>query len=51
MFFKQRRGQYHVGIVVDEGRFVHAPRSSKKVQIVHLDTPYWRKRFTSVGSF
>lgn len=51
VFFKTGFRQYHVGIVVDDGRFVHAPSSSKTVQITRLDTPYWRKRFTGGGSF
>ena len=41
VFFRIGWGKYHVGIVVDEGRFVHAPSSGKKVQITRLADPYW----------
>ena len=51
VFFKTGWRQYHVGIMVDQNRFVHAPSSSKAVQIAHLEQPYWRKRFSGAGSF
>jgi len=51
VFFKLPRGQYHVGILVEDGRFVHAPSSGKQVKITKLDTPYWRKRFSGGGTF
>ena len=51
VFFKTGWRQYHVGIMVDKGRFVHAPSSSRSVQITRLDQPYWRKRYSGGGSF
>jgi len=51
VFFNVGRGQHHVGIVVDDGRFVHSPSSSKQVQIARLDSPYWSKHLTGAGSF
>lgn len=51
VFFRIGWGKYHVGIVVDDGRFVHAPSSGKKVQITRLDAPYWRERFTTAATF
>ena len=51
VFFRIGWGKYHVGIVVDDGRFVHAPSNGKQVQIPRLDTPYWRGRFTSAATF
>jgi len=51
VFFKTGFRQYHVGIVVDNGRFVHAPSSSKTVQITSLSEPYWKKHFSGGGSF
>ena len=35
----------HVGIYLDEGRFIHAPASGKVVRIDRLDEKYWANRF------
>ncbi|MCK9537990.1 C40 family peptidase [Dokdonella sp.] len=35
----------HVGIYLDDGRFIHAPSSGKRISISRLDEPYWAKRF------
>jgi cell wall-associated NlpC family hydrolase len=35
----------HVGLYVGEGRFVHAPRTGKNVQLSSLSNSYWRERF------
>jgi cell wall-associated NlpC family hydrolase len=35
----------HVGIVVDDDEFVHAPSSTGVVRVEHLSTAYWSKRF------
>ncbi|MFZ2235938.1 MAG: C40 family peptidase [Dokdonella sp.] len=35
----------HVGIYLDDGRFIHAPSSGKVVRIDSLDQKYWAKRF------
>ena len=35
----------HVGIYLDDGRFIHAPSSGKVVRIDRLDEKYWAKRF------
>ena len=51
LFFRTGWGKYHVGILVDEGRFVHAPSGGKTVQITKVDNPYWRKRLTSARTF
>lgn len=51
LFFRIGWGSYHVGIMVDEGRFVHAPSSGKRVQIASLDNPYWHRRFSGAGTF
>jgi cell wall-associated NlpC family hydrolase len=37
-------GPTHVGIVVGNGEFIHAPSSSGVVRIEHYDTPYWHNR-------
>ena len=35
----------HVGIYLDDGRFIHAPSSGKVVRIDSLNETYWAKRF------
>lgn len=35
----------HVGIYLDDGRFIHAPSTGKVVRIDSLDETYWAKRF------
>lgn len=47
VFFARRaRGEVdHVGIYVGDGRFVHAPRSGKAVEVSSLDNAYWSDRF------
>jgi cell wall-associated NlpC family hydrolase len=35
----------HVGIYVDDGRFIHAPSSGKKVRVDRLDEKYWARRY------
>lgn len=41
------RGVSHVGIAVDETRFVHAPTTRGVVRIESLATPYWRTRYVA----
>jgi cell wall-associated NlpC family hydrolase len=41
-------GASHVGIVLDGGRFVHAPTSSGVVRIESFGAPYWKTRFVGV---
>lgn len=41
-------GASHVGIVLEGGRFVHAPTSSGVVRIESFAAPYWKTRFVSV---
>lgn len=36
----------HVGIYLDEGRFVHAPRRGKTVSVADMTEKYWTQRFT-----
>jgi cell wall-associated NlpC family hydrolase len=35
----------HVGIVVDDDTFVHAPRGRGTVRIEHLSAEYWKRRY------
>jgi cell wall-associated NlpC family hydrolase len=36
----------HVGIYIGERRFVHAPSSGGKVEIVSMENSYWARRFS-----
>lgn len=47
LVFFSRRGKRvdHVGIYVGEGRFVHAPRTGKDVEVSSLNTGYWSRKF------
>lgn len=40
-----RRSFSHVGIYIGDGKFVHAPRTGKKVQVVDLNDRYWSKHY------
>jgi len=49
LFFEQSGKQYsHVGIYLDNNRFVHAPSRGKRVREESLDDPYWKKHFLGV---
>lgn len=39
------RGASHVGIALDDDRFVHAPSSRGVVRIEHRSSAYWRTRY------
>lgn len=39
----------HVGIYIGGGRFIHAPKSGKRVSINHLKDDYWKRRIVSAG--
>jgi len=46
VFFNTRRFAFsHVGIYLGDGRFVHAPRTGRDVEIAQFDNRYWQKRF------
>jgi hypothetical protein len=51
VFFKTGPSQYHVGLMVDTGRFVHASTSKRQVRLARLNTPYWQQRFLGAGSY
>jgi cell wall-associated NlpC family hydrolase len=50
VFFRIGNG-HHVGLMVDETRFVHASTSAKQVRLANLQAPYWRQRFVGAGSY
>jgi murein DD-endopeptidase len=46
VFFDQSGRKYsHVGILISNHRFVHAPSTGKRVREDSLDEPYWKKHF------
>jgi len=47
LVFFSRRGKRvdHVGIYVGEGRFLHAPRTGRDVQVDSLSVGYWSGKF------
>lgn len=51
VFFKVGPMEYHVGILVEPNRFVHAPRTGKDVRFDTLSSPYWSSRFLGAGTF
>ncbi|KAA6186231.1 NlpC/P60 family protein [Thiohalocapsa marina] len=51
VFFKTGPSQYHVGLMVDERRFVHASTSRRQVRLASLDNRYWRERYQGAGSY
>jgi cell wall-associated NlpC family hydrolase len=44
-FNTMRRTFSHVGIYVGDGKFIHAPRAGKAVNIDDMRSAYWQKRF------
>lgn len=51
VFFRIDPGQYHVGLMIDRNRFVHASTSQGRVQVAELSQAYWRQRFRGAGSY
>lgn len=51
VFFKTGPSQYHVGLMVDEQRFVHASTSKRHVRLASLGSNYWRERYLGAGSY
>ena len=45
------RGVSHVGVIVEDDRFVHAPSSGKHVVISRLNEKYWKERVVGYGRF
>lgn len=50
-FSTERRGPSHVGIVVEKGRFVHAPKTGRAVSREELADPYWKARYLGARRF
>lgn len=52
VFFKntgKRRGITHVGIYLGNGRFIHAPRKGKTVEITQVKNRFWNKHLAGFG--
>jgi NlpC/P60 family protein len=52
VFFRRNRGRaLHVGIYLDNDRFIHAPTQGERVTIASLTDPYWTQHFIRGGRF
>ena len=51
VFFKTGPNVYHVGLMVDKERFVHASTSRQQVRLDRLDTPYWTAHYLGAGTY
>jgi len=51
VFFKTGPSQYHVGLMVDGDRFVHASTSKQRVRLSSLSKHYWQRRFLGAGTY
>ncbi len=51
VFFKTGPSDHHVGLMIDDKRFVHASTSRKKVRVSKIDNPYWERHFIGAGTF
>lgn len=50
LFFAFRgRNVSHVGIYVGDGSFVHAAKTTRRVERVRFDHPYWRRQIQLAG--
>lgn len=51
VFFRTGPSQYHVGVMVDGDRFVHASTSKRRVRLSSLGTRYWQQRYLGAGTY
>lgn len=51
VFFKTGPSQYHVGLMVDTDRFVHASTSKQRVRLASLSKDYWQQRYLGAGTY
>jgi cell wall-associated NlpC family hydrolase len=51
VFFEIRPGVYHVGLMVDGDRFVHASTSQQRVRVADLRSSYWQARYLGAGTY
>lgn len=51
-FDTRKKGKVsHVGIYIGEGRFIHAPRTGKNVEVESLSTDFYRRTFMGARSY
>lgn len=43
--FRRKRGGYHTGIYLGDGKFIHAPRTNTRVRIESMETGYFARNF------
>lgn len=51
VFFRIGGDDYHVGVMVDQRRFVHASTSQKQVRLASLAEPYWQRHLIGAGTY
>ncbi|MGQ9658824.1 MAG: C40 family peptidase [Thermochromatium sp.] len=51
VFFKTGPDAYHVGLMIDHRRFVHASTSRSRVWVDRLDDPYWSRHYIGAGTY
>jgi cell wall-associated NlpC family hydrolase len=53
VFFRIAPGRSvsHVGIYLGDNRFLHAPRTGKRVSYADMSKPYWKKRYRGAVTF
>ncbi len=51
VFFRIDAQQMHVGIMLNNQDFVHAPSSGKTVSTTNLSNPYWKSRFLKAARY
>ena len=51
VFFRTGPGVHHVGLMVDDERFVHASTSKHQVRLDRLYTPYWQAHYLGAGTY
>jgi murein DD-endopeptidase len=49
VFFRLAGKVSHVGIYLDDGRFVHAPSTGKRVEVASLDRGWYERNFIRAG--
>ncbi|MGN6893476.1 C40 family peptidase, partial [Neisseria sp. P0015.S009] len=37
----------HVGLYIGNDRFIHAPRTGKRIEVTSLSNKYWSKRYVT----
>ena len=46
VFFRTVRGRIsHVGLFIGNNRFIHAPRTGKRIEITSLSNKYWNRKY------